>query len=321
VTGGSGFIGTNLVDALAGDGISVINLDLNKPRKIEHEHLWRYCDLSDATRLKRELSLIEPTAIYHLGARTDLLSNRVEDYVANTVGVSNLIHACERLTSIRRVIFASSRLVCKIGYQPSSDSDYCPTTAYGASKVLGEQIVRRKAKGAYTWSLVRPTSIWGPWFDIPYRDFFDHVRANRYVHPAGMHVKKSFGFVENTVYQLRSIISAPDGQVAGKTFYLGDYAPIDVLVFANAIAKAFNVKPVRNIPLAALKVAAVIGDQLKKMGYKHPPITMFRLHNLCTDMLYDFWGLPEITGPLPISIEDGVARTVAWMNRSQGPSY
>jgi len=55
---------------------------------------------------------------------------------------------------------------------------------------------------------------------------------------------------------------------------------------------------------------------LKKAGYRNPPLTSFRLENLCTNMLYDFWGLPHITGALPISMEEGVAKTVAWMQHT-----
>ncbi len=43
---------------------------------------------------------------------------------------------------VERAVIASSRLVCRIGYQPGFDEDYCPTTAYGASKVETECLVR-----------------------------------------------------------------------------------------------------------------------------------------------------------------------------------
>ena len=67
----------------------------------------------------------------------------------------------------------------RIGYQPDSDTDYCPTTAYGASKALGEEAVRA-AQLDVPWVIVRPTSIWGPWFDIPYRTFFDSIQHGRF---------------------------------------------------------------------------------------------------------------------------------------------
>jgi len=50
-----------------------------------------------------------------MAARTDLDGDSVDDYAANTVGVENLIAAVEGATSLRRLIFAFSRLAYCIG--------------------------------------------------------------------------------------------------------------------------------------------------------------------------------------------------------------
>ena len=113
----------------------------------------------------------QPEYIIHLAARTDLNGKSVSDYSANIEGVENMVKISNSLASLKRVIYASSRLVCKIGYQPKSYNDFCPTTFYGESKMIGEMIVRNYTKSFYSWSIVRPTSIWGPWFDVPYRNF------------------------------------------------------------------------------------------------------------------------------------------------------
>ena len=168
--------------------------------------------------------------MYHLAARTDLGGATLADYAANTRGVENLIDAASSSATIRRVMFASSRLVCKIGYQPAADDDYCPSTVYGESKAIGERVVRaRAASAAWDWIIVRPTSIWGPWFGVPYRVFFDAVARGRYVHPRGRRIAKSFGYVGNTVHQLLALASAPSADLHARTLYLADYPPIDVL--------------------------------------------------------------------------------------------
>jgi nucleoside-diphosphate-sugar epimerase len=313
VTGGSGFIGTNLVEAYLKDGVEVRNLDPLPPRNPAHSQCWRDCSILNPELLKHELLMFRPSQIHHMGARTDLKSNEMSRYEANTSGLINLINVCNQLPDLRRVIFASSRLVCKIGYQPESDLDYCPTTAYGESKVEGERLVRKLAGDSYDWVIVRPTSIWGPWFDIPYRTFFDHVRAGHYYHPAGLEILKSFGYVGNSVFQLRRLMSAPEGQVSGRTFYIGDYEAIDLYRFAQTVAREFGRGPVKVMPKALLTVLAVLGDAMQHLGYKNPPITSFRLDNLCTNMLHDFGSLPAITGPLPYNLEAGVKDTVAWM--------
>lgn len=313
VTGGSGFIGTNLVQALIDEGITVLSLDERAPRNPAHAKVFKQVSLLDADNLARVIADFAPTCVYHLGARTDLHGTAVEDYPANTRGQQNVTDACKQQPSIQRVIFASSRLVCQIGYRPKDDRDYNATTPYGQSKVEGEKMLRASPTLPFSWAIVRPTSIWGPWFDIPYRTFFDHVRAGRYFHPGSLTVQKSFGYVGNSVHQLRSIMKATTQDIQGRTFYIGDYTPIDVKAFADAIAVTFGGKPVKRLPLPLLKAAAHAGDILQRLGYKEPPLTTFRLDNLCTNMLHDFWGLEAITGPLPFSMEQGVAKTVEWM--------
>ena len=66
------------------------------------------------------------------------------------------------LNELKKIIIASSMLVCELGYSPKNFNDYKPNTLYGESKVLTEKIVK---KFKNSWTIVRPTSIWGPWFE------------------------------------------------------------------------------------------------------------------------------------------------------------
>jgi GlcNAc-P-P-Und epimerase len=313
VTGGSGFIGTNLISDLLNSDCEILNVDIKEPRCLLHKNIWCNVDLRDRKKLIATIVEFAPTQIYHLGARTDLNSNSIEDYSANTEGVSNLIDACIEAGSVKRVIFASSRLVCKIGYQPKSDDDYCPTTTYGTSKILGEQLIRSHNNLPFDWVIIRPTSIWGPWFDVPYRSFFDHIKAHRYVHPGSMVINKSFGFVGNSVFQLKQLMAAQTDLIATKTFYLGDYIPIEVGSFSKKIAKEFGVALPIAIPLWSMRLLALLGDALTQIGYKNSPLTSFRLNNLTTEMLHDFSEISKITGVLPYKLDMSIRETVNWM--------
>lgn len=313
VTGGSGFIGTNLIQSLLRDGHEVLNLDLRPPACATHGALWKRVDITDRAELIAHFTAFQPEYVYHLAARTDMHGSAVSEYLANTSGTANLIVAAAAVSGrLRRVIFASSRMVCPIGYQPGSPLDYRPPNPYGESKVIGEQMVRA-ASLACEWVLVRPTSIWGPWFSVPYRDFFDAVSRGRYVHPRGQRIRKSFGFVGNTVFQLRRLMQAPAEAVHGQTFYLADFEPIEVLEWGGVIARAFGVPAIREVPLHLLRIAARAGDLMQALGWKDAPLTSFRLDNLLTQMLYDTGSLEAVCGPLPYRVEDAVPLTVAWM--------
>jgi nucleoside-diphosphate-sugar epimerase len=215
-------------------------------------NIWREVDIIDDIKLLNNIKEFAPDEVYHLAARTDLDSTDVNDYSANTVGVKNLISACNAVDSIKRVIFASSRLVCRIGYVPKSDDDFCPTTAYGESKVIGENFIRQAPVKNFEWVIVRPTSIWGPWFGIPYRLFYDHIKKRTYFHPRGMSIKKSFGYVGNSVFQLHKIMGAKSEDINCKMFYLCDYELIEVGAFSKKVANTFGVGFPYNIPFGLL---------------------------------------------------------------------
>jgi nucleoside-diphosphate-sugar epimerase len=254
-----------------------------------------------------------PTQVYHLAARTDLHGDSLLAYKDNIDGVRNIVTAVNSTPSVKRAIFASSRMVCALGYQPVSDRDYHATNAYGASKAIGERIVRAEARPEL-WVLVRPTSIWGPWFDVPYRDFFDSIRRGYYFSVRGHgHITKSFGYVGNTVHQLIGLMNAEAEDVATRTFYLADYDPTDINAMAEDVRRTMGAPSIRAIPYPLIKAAAIMGDLARQVGWAEPPITSFRLRNLLMDMVFDLSALERAVGPLPYSVAEGVDHTVGWM--------
>jgi hypothetical protein len=58
------------------------------------------------------------------------------------------------------------------------------------------------------------------------------------VHPKGRAIRKSFGFVGNTVYQLDRLGYGNHESIRHRTLYLCDYDPLDVFTWAVMIARA-----------------------------------------------------------------------------------
>lgn len=314
ITGGSGFIGTNLVHACVRKGHTVANFDIHSPRDWRLKDSWSRVDVRDRAALTAAMARFRPEYIVHLAARTDLDGRSLADYDTNICGVENLL-GCLGQHRPARVLFASSMFVCRLGYIPTRDDEYCPHTVYGESKVEGERIVRRKAGDSYCWTIVRPTSIWGPWFDVPYKSFFSIVRRGIYFHPFGKSVHRSYGFVLNVVAQIESLLFSPidTSRIHRQMFYLADYEPVEIRQWADTIARSFGSHKTRQIPLAALRTLAVFGDALKYCGVRNPPLTSFRLNNMLTDAVFDLSTLKSICGEAPYSMEQGVAFTTAWM--------
>jgi GlcNAc-P-P-Und epimerase len=318
VTGASGFIGTNLLEFYrTWDVQAVANFDIAAPRDPAHHHLWRNVDICDADSVRAAMRAFRPTAVFHLAARADLVGKTASDYPENSDGVRNVIAALRDLPHPPRLLVASSRMVCEIRHRPANDTDYCPPNAYGESKVLTEKVTRRECGNAVPWVLVRPTGIWGPWFDVPYRNFFDTVRLGLYMHPTGIRTKKSYGFVGNTVHQLDRLMYRDFHDAQRRTLYVTD-PPVEILPWAKAVARSFNARPPFQVPYVLLAAGAKIGDLLKTLGWRHPPLTSFRLDNLITDMDIDYMLAGDVTGNGPYSMQDAIEITIDWL--SQGHS-
>ena len=315
VTGGSGFIGTNTVEAFLGNGWVVRNVDIATPKTPAHSANWQQVDILDRDALVQSFVTFRPDLVIHLAAKTVLEERATLSlYAANIEGVQNVIEAVQAAGTVERTFFASSRLVCRLGYVPKADTDYQPSTLYGLSKVRGEELVRAAAPSLGAWTILRPTGIWGPWFGVPYRDFFMTIKRGRYVHPAGRDVLKSYGYVENTVHQLHRLAACPKDQVHGRTLTVADYPPISVKAWATLIQEALGARPVRSMPVPILKGAAIAGDVAERLGFGKAPLTSFRLNNLVSDMVYDTSLLESLVGALPYTLAHGVDRTVTWLD-------
>jgi nucleoside-diphosphate-sugar epimerase len=314
VTGGSGFIGTNLVDALIAGGATVLNLDIKPPQNPAHLKNYESCNILDRTLLGQKVSGFEPDALVHLAARTDMVHNGgLQAYEANIAGTQNVLEVVRTISSIRRVLFTSTKLVNKNGEVGQRTDDYTPNTLYGQSKVLGEQIVRKNPPKC-EWAIVRPTSIWGPWFDAPYRRFFRAVVNRTYFHMLGCDLPKRFGYVGNAVAELMSLMRCSPDRMNGETFYLADYDSTTIRKWADEISS--QVRGARNptAPPWIVRTAARAGDVLQRLGIADPPLSSFRLRNLCTNTAeVPIESMKSVIEILPFSEEDGVRQTLQWL--------
>lgn len=313
ITGGSGFIGTNLIDHLINQNCKVLNIDISLPNKEEHKHFWKEVDICDYKKFEEAILGFDPDYVIHLAARTDLNGKTLSDYAANIVGVENLLKILDKLPNIQRVLFTSSMYVCEPGYKPNGFDDYYPHTEYGKSKVETERIIKT-FDPQYTWSIIRPTSIWGPYFGEPYNLFFKIVLSRKYFHMGKRACRKTYGYIDNTIYQIISIMQANKDDISRKIFYLGDYEPYDITEWADEIAKVAGFK-IPNIPFFLFRMGGWFGDFLKLLRVKFP-MTSFRLKNMTTDNIHDLSLIKAIAPDMPTKRIDGVRKTINWLKNN-----
>lgn len=311
VTGGSGFIGTNLIDYLIKNNIcSVLNIDIKPPQNPTHFKYWSECNILDIENISKIFLSFNPDFVIHLAARTDLDGGHIDDYKANTIGTSNVITCIGKGTSIKNTIFASSMLVNKLGMNSLNLSECTPSTPYGMSKLIAEQIIH-SSQLSY-WTIVRPTSIWGPWFGPPYRNFFDVLRGGIFLYCKDFNVCKTYGYVENTIFQIVSLLNANKDKINKNTIYLGDNCSYKILEWATEIQELSNFHLIV-VPNFIIRFLAKIGDFLQVFRIKFP-ITSFRYRNMTIANEINLSDIHAISGPLPVGRKEANLRTLRWMD-------
>ncbi len=312
VTGGSGFIGANLIREVQrrDASIAILNLDLVSSKDVENNHLYRQCDLLDAAAVMREFQAFQPTHVVHMAGRTDMFGTTVDDYAANHVGTENVIAAVQATPTVQNVVFTSSQFVVGPGALPTQDEEFRPHTIYGQSKVLSEKAVRA-ADFQCPWTIVRPTNVWGRWHPRYPTEFWKVLKQGRYVHPGGRRVMRCYAYVGTVVDQVLTILDREDGSLNGRVFYVGD-RPIDLFDWTNAFSKELTGKPVRVVPSAVLKGIAMVGDVVIWAGGKFPLFSS-RFRSMTEDYLTPMEPTFAALGPSNHTLEQGVHETVAWL--------
>ena len=137
------------------------------------------------------------------------------------------------------------------------------------------------------------------------------VINKRYFHIGKKSCTKTYGYIENLVYQIDSILYAPTEKIQGNVFYLGDYEPTNINNWANEIASEIGIT-IKTIPFPLIKLAAIGGDFLKLFGINFP-MTSFRLKNMTTNNVINLSNTMEIASHLPFTRIEGIRKTLNWL--------
>ncbi len=169
VTGGSGFIGSHIVDALVESGCRVAVADDLSTGKFENLNLGVnfYKVAVQGPDFKEVVAREKPGVIIHLAAQVDVqrsLKEPVTDAAINILGMINLLEAC-RCYNVGKVVYASSAAVygCPVYLPVDEKHPLAPQSPYGLSKYAPEHYLRiYRELYSIGYTVLRYANVYGP---------------------------------------------------------------------------------------------------------------------------------------------------------------
>jgi len=273
VTGGTGFVGSHLVERLIKEGHSVTCL-VRDPAQLKWlaglpvNIVQGDCSRPDTL----EAAVTNISQVFHVAGLTK--ARHIADYyTVNHLGTRNILEACTRYNpGLRKFILVSS--LAAAGPSPNgrllTDRDAPrPITDYGRSKLLAEEETVA-CKDRFPVVMVRPSAVYGPRDKDMFELFRWAVRGltlevaggERFINPC---------YVMDLVQAL--YLAATKDTASGSIYFIAEDKPYSWSEFREALLSAGNVKA-RNLKVP-LAVAYLIGllSELGGMVTGKPALT------------------------------------------------
>lgn len=296
VTGGAGFIGSHIVDALLAEGHTVAvldNLSTGKRTNVAPAARFHGADLRDPAALARVCAAEQPTVICHQAALADVrasLRDPAGYAQVNVVGTLNLLEAGRAAGSLRKVLFASSggAVYGDPVDLPARETDPTrPLDPYGASKLAGEHyLFTYRFNYGIDYAALRYGNVYGPRQD-------PHGEAGVVAIFAG------------AMRAGREVIINGEGRQSRDFVYVGDVARANVLALSYG-SGVYNIGTGR-----PTDIVTIYRELARATGYTRPPVHgPAKLGEVRHSYLNANKARRELGWIPEVELADGLARTV-----------
>lgn len=320
VTGGGGFLGSNLVMALRarGDEVRVLARgDYPALRALGAETVRG--DITDAAATSSACAGID--VVFHTAAKAGGWGDPKEYEATNVTGTQNVVDGCKR-AGVPVLIHTSSPSVVHAEGDLEGVDESIPyathfTAHYPRTKALAEQLARGASDASLKVIALRPHFIWGPGDRHIVPRLLARAKAGRLRRIGSRDPKCDTIYIDNCVHAhlLAADRLRAGAELGGGVYFVSDDQPIGLWTMADRMIACAGVGPVtRSVPAS---VAWFAGATLEAAHWvlgldSEPVITRFGASELSHAQWFDIGAAKRDLGYAPlVTLDEGLRRLAA----------
>lgn len=291
VTGGTGMVGSHLIERLVKEGYHVKALvrptsDTSVLAQLPVEKC--YGDITDPPNILRPL-VSDCEYVFHIAAMVDDWASRQEMYRANVIATKNLMDACMG-GALKRFVFIGSMAVLGMDTQIDLDetAPYVYTgDNYNFTKIEAEKLVTRYAKEKkFPAITLRPPYIYGPRDRQFFSRVFTALRDKNFIYIGDGNNPFTIVYVKNLVEALILAAKAPTS-CEGEIYHITDGVAITRRELIEMICDLVGYeKPTKSVPVWLAAALCPIFEFFGKIFKKTPRLNKFRFKFMVPHMTF-----------------------------------
>lgn len=319
VTGGTGFIGSHLVEKLALEGHQVRVLDWG-------EHNIRYLEkLKNMEFIKGDLrnkqviekALRDVEVVYHLASIHLAVGVSDKEYrEVNVGGTEKILEACSKRDLKRFVHCSSVGVLGNIDNPPANESyPYNPDTIYEKTKAEGEQVALRYCEKGIPVVVARPAWVYGPRCPRTLRLFRILKRGRFFFFGNGQTLRHPV-YVGDFVRGLE--LCAELEKAVGQIYIFGDEKAVTIEELISAFAKTLGVKtPKVHLPASPMRVLGFLAEVICKRIGVEPPFSSRSMDFFTKNYSFDISkAKKELNYKPQVSLDEGLRMSLKWFEEN-----
>lgn len=311
VIGGSGFVGTYLIELLVSSGYEIINFDKqDKCNVLNVQHIQ--VDIRDKSKLLDVLPNDVHAVILLAAEHRDDVSPTSLYYDVNVSGTRNVLEVLQE-KNIKQILFTSSVAVYGLNKKnPDENHKIDPFNHYGKSKWQAEEILHSWQQATQCCvQIIRPTVIFGERNRGNVYNLFKQIASGKFLMIGNGQNKKSMAYVRNIVGFMQHLLDNPKNEL--QIYNYADKPDLNMNKLVSEVDKVLGRSgSTIQVPYFMGLLIGYSFDILAKLLRKKLSISSVRVRKFCATTQFDAMKTFS-TGFKPIySLEESINKTIVY---------